>query len=85
MTATAAPAVLPGDKAGKGKRSSHRVDCQVPGCTRDVSLQKAYSRRYRVCEIHLVAHTVEIDGRQQRFCQQCSRFQDVGDFDANKR
>ncbi|KXZ45840.1 hypothetical protein GPECTOR_50g634 [Gonium pectorale] len=48
-------------------------------------MEKAYYRRYNVCATHLRALELLVDGRMQRFCQQCGKFQDVADFDDIKR
>uniref|UniRef100_A0A7S1SJ13 SBP-type domain-containing protein n=1 Tax=Tetraselmis chuii TaxID=63592 RepID=A0A7S1SJ13_9CHLO len=62
-----------------------RFTCQVPGCARDLAPLKLYNIRYRVCGEHLVMPEVSFEGKVQRFCQQCARFQDVGDFDGLKK
>lgn len=60
--------------------------CQVPSCGRDLAPLKLYNIRYKVCADHLVMPEVMMgDGRMQRFCQQCARFQDVTDFDGLKK
>ena len=56
---------------------------QVAGCDKDISTDKQYYRRHRICPRHLNANA--IGSSLQRFCQQCSAFQPVGDFDDNKR
>jgi hypothetical protein len=48
--------------------------CQVEGCTADLSsVLKEYHRRHKVCEMHSKTPNAVVGGRQQRFCQQCSR------------
>jgi hypothetical protein len=47
--------------------------CQVEGCTADLSSAKDYHRRHKVCEMHSKASKAIAAGREQRFCQQCSR------------
>ncbi|KAJ0259821.1 Squamosa promoter-binding-like protein 3 [Hirschfeldia incana] len=59
--------------------------CQVERCTADMSRAKQYHRRHRVCEFHAKAPLVRISGLYQRFCQQCSRFHELGEFDESKR
>jgi uncharacterized repeat protein (TIGR01451 family) len=39
----------------------------------DLSVAKHYHRRHKVCEYHAKASLVAAGGKQQRFCQQCSR------------
>ena len=58
---------------------------QVDGCQKDLSKEKEYYQRYRICEDHLKLGSLIKDGIQQRFCQQCGRFHVLADFDADKR
>lgn len=50
-----------------------KVSCLVDGCLEDLSKCREYHRRHRVCEHHSKIPVVKIKGREQRFCQQCSR------------
>ncbi|XP_016491740.1 squamosa promoter-binding protein 1 [Nicotiana tabacum] len=59
--------------------------CQVEQCTADMAGAKPYHRRHKVCEFHSKAPVVLISGIQQRFCQQCSRFHQLPEFDEAKR
>ncbi|PWA68947.1 Transcription factor, SBP-box [Artemisia annua] len=59
--------------------------CQVDGCHVALSNVKEYYRRHKVCEIHSKAPKVVVLGLQQRFCQQCSRFHVMSEFDDAKR
>ncbi|KAM0933774.1 putative transcription factor SBP family [Dioscorea sansibarensis] len=59
--------------------------CQAEGCRSDLSLAKHYHRRHKVCEFHSKATIVIAAGLQQRFCQQCSRFHVLSEFDETKR
>ncbi|KAH7671726.1 SBP domain-containing protein [Dioscorea alata] len=59
--------------------------CQAEGCHSDLSLAKHYHRRHKVCEFHSKATIVIAAGLQQRFCQQCSRFHVLSEFDETKR
>lgn len=61
------------------------VSCLVDGCKSDLSKCRDYHRRHKVCELHSKTATVTIGGREQRFCQQCSRFHSLGEFDEGKR
>ena len=47
--------------------------CQVEGCRTDLSSDKDYHRKHRVCEPHSKAPKVVVAGLERRFCQQCSR------------
>ncbi|OIV96172.1 hypothetical protein TanjilG_13104 [Lupinus angustifolius] len=70
-----------GSKAG----GSVPPSCQVDSCKTDLSDAKQYHRRHKVCEYHAKAPFVLIADHQQRFCQQCSRFHDLSEFDESKR
>ncbi|CAD5168246.1 squamosa promoter-binding-like protein 8 [Musa acuminata AAA Group] len=59
--------------------------CQAEGCKADLSGAKHYHRRHKVCEFHSKATVVIAHGLQQRFCQQCSRFHALAEFDEAKR
>ncbi|KAK4488747.1 hypothetical protein RD792_004530 [Penstemon davidsonii] len=59
--------------------------CLVDGCNADLSLCRDYHRRHKVCETHSKTSKVTINGREQRFCQQCSRFHSLVEFDEGKR
>ncbi|CAA7407392.1 unnamed protein product [Spirodela intermedia] len=59
--------------------------CQAEGCKADLSVAKHYHRRHKVCELHSKATVVVAGGMQQRFCQQCSRFHPLSEFDEAKR
>lgn len=61
------------------------VICVVPGCTTDVSGGPHYLKRHKICQVHLKATEVSINGRAVRFCQQCGRFQPLADFKDNQR
>ncbi|XP_030535494.2 squamosa promoter-binding-like protein 7 [Rhodamnia argentea] len=59
--------------------------CQVEGCHVALGDAKEYHRRHKVCESHSKAPAVVVLGLEQRFCQQCSRFHQVSEFDDAKR
>ncbi|KAM0010328.1 putative transcription factor SBP family [Helianthus debilis subsp. tardiflorus] len=59
--------------------------CQAEGCSADLTHAKHYHRRHKVCEFHSKASTVVAAGLTQRFCQQCSRFHLLLEFDNGKR
>jgi hypothetical protein len=42
---------------------------QVPGCGGSLDTGRMYNIRYRLCQPHLRAESVEFQGRVQRFCQ----------------
>ncbi|XP_009789490.1 squamosa promoter-binding-like protein 7 [Nicotiana tabacum] len=59
--------------------------CQVEGCQVALVNAKVYHRRHKVCAMHAKAPKVVVLGLEQRFCQQCSRFHIVSEFDESKR
>lgn len=59
--------------------------CQVEGCGLDLSSAKDYHRKHRVCENHSKSPKVTVGGLERRFCQQCSRFHGLSEFDEKKR
>ncbi|KAF5742295.1 Squamosa promoter binding protein-like 3 [Tripterygium wilfordii] len=80
------------DKNKKGKKGlssgssrSTPVSCQADYCDTNLSNAKPYHRRHKVCEYHAKAPVVVVAGIQQRFCQQCSRFHELLEFDDSKR
>ncbi|KAM1065326.1 hypothetical protein TB1_020196 [Malus domestica] len=74
-------------KAGNGTRSSYypAPTCQVHGCNMDLTFSKDYHKRHRVCDAHSKTAVVIVNGIEQRFCQQCSRFHLLAEFDDMKR
>ncbi|XP_049404620.1 squamosa promoter-binding-like protein 12 [Solanum stenotomum] len=72
----------------KAKSSSQNAPiphCQVEGCNLDLSSAKEYYRKHRVCDSHSKSPKVIVAGVARRFCQQCSRFHSVSEFDEKKR
>lgn len=59
--------------------------CQVEGCNMDLSSAKEYHRKHRICLSHSKCPKVIVSGLERRFCQQCSRFHGLADFDEKKR
>ncbi|KAG8078907.1 hypothetical protein GUJ93_ZPchr0007g3925 [Zizania palustris] len=76
-----APAKRP--RSGQGQQAAPA--CSVEGCDADLSKCREYHRRHKVCEAHSKTPVVTVAGQQQRFCQQCSRFHLLGEFDEVKR
>ncbi|KAL9385151.1 hypothetical protein Peur_022161 [Populus x canadensis] len=62
-----------------------RAVCQVEDCGVDLSNAKDYHRRHKVCEMHSKASKALVGNAMQRFCQQCSRFHVLQEFDEGKR
>ncbi|XP_057776978.1 squamosa promoter-binding-like protein 3 isoform X2 [Salvia miltiorrhiza] len=59
--------------------------CVVEGCNIDLSTAKEYHRKHRVCDSHSKSPKVVVGGLERRFCQQCSRFHNLSEFDEKKR
>ncbi|KAI7846279.1 hypothetical protein COHA_000207 [Chlorella ohadii] len=59
--------------------------CQCCGADLTQGGHKSFHQRYHVCNMHMMAETVERDGTQQRFCQQCGRFHELDAFDPGMR
>ncbi|KAM3345023.1 squamosa promoter-binding-like protein 1 [Capsicum galapagoense] len=74
-----------GKKAKIGGVSSNRTICQVQDCQVDLSMSKDYHRRHKVCGVHSKAAQALVGNVMQRFCQQCSRFHVLEEFDEGKR
>ncbi|XP_042504380.1 squamosa promoter-binding-like protein 7 [Macadamia integrifolia] len=78
--------LIGGGGSGSSSAASAAVPrCQVEGCHTALVNSKDYHRRHKVCEIHSKAPKVVVLGMEQRFCQQCSRFHVVSEFDDSKR
>ncbi|KAL9240752.1 hypothetical protein vseg_014936 [Gypsophila vaccaria] len=75
-----------GDKGKKSKNGGtiHPI-CQVEGCMADLTNARDYNRRHKVCEVHSKAPEAKVGNVIQRFCQQCSRFHGIQEFDGDKR
>ncbi|KAJ4851427.1 hypothetical protein Tsubulata_043959 [Turnera subulata] len=72
-------------KRARGANNGVRAMCLVDGCNSDLSTCRDYHRRHKVCELHSKTPQVTIGGHKQRFCQQCSRFHSLEEFDEGKR
>ncbi|KAK8639625.1 hypothetical protein V6N13_137998 [Hibiscus sabdariffa] len=74
-----------GKKTKLSGGSGNRAACQVEDCGADLSNVKDYHRRHKVCEMHSKASKALVGNVMQRFCQQCSRFHVLQEFDEGKR
>ncbi|XP_068652366.1 squamosa promoter-binding-like protein 14 isoform X2 [Aristolochia californica] len=82
----AEPAAAAPSKRGRGLvQGNHIPRCQVEGCKVDLTGAKAYYCRHKVCGMHSKSPKVIVAGLEQRFCQQCSRFHQLVEFDQGKR
>ncbi|VVA94562.1 unnamed protein product [Arabis nemorensis] len=76
---------VPGKRPRALNSCSQKPLCQVYGCNMDLSFLKDYYKRHRVCVAHSKTSVVIVSGNEQRFCQQCSRFHFLSEFDDGKR
>ncbi|EMS67887.1 Squamosa promoter-binding-like protein 13 [Triticum urartu] len=83
-SSAASMAALAAAAAGGGVARADGI-CQAERCGADLSEAKRYHRRHKVCEAHAKAAVVVVAGLRQRFCQQCSRFHELLEFDDQKR
>ncbi|KAH7441721.1 hypothetical protein KP509_03G050900 [Ceratopteris richardii] len=80
-----------GESSPNSKRSrhspseTHQIRCQVDNCAADLQNAKDYHRRHKVCEVHAKAPKALVGTVMQRFCQQCSRFHSLKEFDDDRR
>uniref|UniRef100_A0A1J3FWE4 Squamosa promoter-binding-like protein 10 n=2 Tax=Noccaea caerulescens TaxID=107243 RepID=A0A1J3FWE4_NOCCA len=79
------PSVVARKKSKSCGQSMQVPRCQIDGCELDLSSAKDYHRKHRVCENHSKCPKVFVNGLERRFCQQCSRFHAVSEFDEKKR
>ncbi|KAK6252772.1 hypothetical protein QUC31_014492 [Theobroma cacao] len=84
-SATPAPSPTTAKRSKPNCQSTHVPHCQVEGCNLDLSSAKDYHRKHRVCESHSKSPKVIVGGLERRFCQQCSRFHGLSEFDEKKR
>ncbi|XP_076951130.1 squamosa promoter-binding-like protein 12, partial [Bidens hawaiensis] len=74
-----------GKKSKVGGGTSNCAVCQVDDCQTDLTGAKDYHRRHKVCNLHSKATKALVGNVMQRFCQQCSRFHSLEEFDERKR
>ncbi|OWM85979.1 squamosa promoter-binding-like protein 14 [Punica granatum] len=79
------PVPRPNKRVRSGSPGSNYPMCQVDDCSEDLSSAKDYHRRHKVCEGHSKVAKALVGKQMQRFCQQCSRFHPLSEFDEGKR
>nr|AQQ11805.1 squamosa-promoter binding protein-like protein [Phyllostachys edulis] len=84
-TAAVVPSASPLKRPRAGPGGASGGQCAVDGCKADLSKCRDYHRRHKVCEAHSKTPVVVVSGREMRFCQQCSRFHLLAEFDEAKR
>ncbi|KAJ0988110.1 hypothetical protein J5N97_006466 [Dioscorea zingiberensis] len=78
------PVARPNKRVRAGSPGNHPV-CQVDDCKALLTDAKDYHRRHKVCELHSKTAKALVANQMQRFCQQCSRFHPLSEFDEGKR
>jgi SBP domain len=63
----------------------HSSTLQVAGCSTSLEDAKPYNRNRKVCDHHMKASSVTVEGVLKRWCGLCSRFQDLSEFDGGRR
>ena len=66
-------------------KRSFPMQCLVVGCTAIDPSHAPYFKRYRICREHMRMPAILMDNVQQRFCQQCGRFQKLNQFEGSRR
>ncbi|XAR50702.1 hypothetical protein NMG60_11005100 [Bertholletia excelsa] len=79
------PSAMTAKRSRMSYQSTQIPRCQVEGCNLDLKSAKDYHRRHKICESHSKSPRVTVAGKECRFCQQCSRFHDLSEFDDKKR
>ncbi|XP_030446783.1 squamosa promoter-binding-like protein 14 isoform X1 [Syzygium oleosum] len=79
------PVSRPPKRVRSGSPGGNYPMCQVDDCGEDLSNAKDYHRRHKVCELHSKSAKALVGKQMQRFCQQCSRFHPLSEFDEGKR
>ena len=59
--------------------------CQARGCEADLLAEGEGSIRVKVCLAHRRAEEVDFEGVASRYCQQCTKFHPLIEFDGKKR
>ena len=59
--------------------------CLNDSCRVDLSQDKAYYKRRKLCGTCIHSFSVVVRGREMRFCQQCSSLHPIGEFDGERR
>ncbi|XP_011034772.1 PREDICTED: squamosa promoter-binding-like protein 14 isoform X2 [Populus euphratica] len=86
LTSVEEPASRPSKRVRSGSPGNGSYPtCQVDNCKEDLTKAKDYHRRHKVCEVHSKATKALVGKQMQRFCQQCSRFHPLTEFDEGKR
>lgn len=59
--------------------------CRVPNCPNALLMEgPKYCSRHRICEMHVKCLRVVFDNVAYRFCQKCTRFHLIEEFDKDR-
>lgn len=72
-------------RRSRGYGASGPIRCKVIGCPSDLRQSPRTHLRFRLCGNHIRSPVVLVDGTPSRFCQQCSRFHVVEEFEGTNR
>lgn len=61
------------------------LSCRIGSCGASLVDLKKINQRCRLCEACMRAPLLAVGGAAMRFCQQCSRLDDVANFDGARR
>ncbi|KAE9606598.1 hypothetical protein Lal_00026065 [Lupinus albus] len=73
------------DSCSSSTSSLETCCCQADECGVNLRMANKYNQRHKVCERHSKAPVVLVSSIRQRFCQQCSKFHELAQFDDTKR
>eukprot|EP00892_Ulva_mutabilis_P009366 jgi/Ulvmu1/6801/UM031_0002.1 len=73
------------DSLSDEQKAELKGKCHVRGCGKSVLALRDFNQRYHICGEHIKAPRILRNGRVERFCQQCSRFHAVTEFEGVKR
>lgn len=71
-------------KGSAGRKVRKLGACRVLGCETMLESSTNYGKRHRICDMHLKSLEVPWEGKIQRFCQKCTRFQELIQFDGSR-
>lgn len=75
--------VAPGPRRWQLPRS--RLYVYTASSTQHDPGHRRYYQRFKVCKKHSCQAEVVVDGVPSRFCQQCCTFQNLSEFDGDRR
>ncbi|CAL1389288.1 unnamed protein product [Linum trigynum] len=74
-----------GNEPLKIAEATTSVCCQVEDCGVELSSEKIYHQRVQTCQVHCNTNTAMVGKVVRRFCQLCSRFHLIEEYDEEER